>query len=38
MANTNVVDTVCATWADYAQDFVHMKPLMYHLYVTWKCL
>ena len=29
MANTNAVDTVCATWADYAQDFVHIKPAMF---------
>ena len=30
MANTNAVDTVCATWADYAQDFVHIKPAMFN--------
>ncbi|KAL8558497.1 hypothetical protein ACOMHN_059238 [Nucella lapillus] len=33
MSNSNVVDTVCATWADYAQDFVHIKPAMFEVLI-----
>ena len=29
MSNSNSVETICATWADYAQDFVHIKPTMF---------
>lgn len=29
MSNTNAVDTICATFVDYAQDFVHIKPSMF---------
>ncbi|KAK7091651.1 exocyst complex component 3-like [Littorina saxatilis] len=30
MSNSNAVDTICATWADYGQDFVHIKPAMFN--------
>lgn len=30
MSSTHAVDTICATFADYAQDFVHIKPDMFH--------
>lgn len=33
MSSSNVVDTVIATWADYAQDFVHIKPAMFEVLI-----
>lgn len=29
MATTNAIDTICATWEDYARDFSHIKEAMF---------
>ncbi|KAH9513686.1 Exocyst complex component 3 [Bulinus truncatus] len=31
MANSSSVETIIATWADYHQDFLHLKPAMYEI-------
>ncbi|KAK0053902.1 exocyst complex component 3 [Biomphalaria pfeifferi] len=31
MANSSSVETIIATWADYHQDFLHLKPEMYEI-------
>lgn len=31
MANSNGVETIIATWADYHRDFLHLKPTMYEI-------
>ena len=33
MASTNAIDTICATWVDYAEDFAHVKPAMFEFMV-----
>nr|KAG5699928.1 hypothetical protein BaRGS_018227 [Batillaria attramentaria] len=33
MASSNAIDTICATWEDYARDFVHIKPSMFDILI-----
>lgn len=33
MGSSNAIDTISATWEDYARDFVHIKPAMFDVLI-----
>ncbi|XP_071106920.1 exocyst complex component 3-like [Haliotis cracherodii] len=34
MASSNAIDIICATWADYNEDFLHLRPKNFDMLVT----